>query len=40
MTDVRRRPSLFGAPMSKLVPTKGGLPMLNLGELRQNLRRP
>jgi len=26
--------------MSKLVPTEGGLPMLNLGELRQNLRRP
>jgi regulator of protease activity HflC (stomatin/prohibitin superfamily) len=23
-----------------LVPTEGGLPMLNLGELRQNLRRP
>jgi len=26
--------------MSKLVPTEGGLPMLNLGELQPNLRRP
>jgi len=23
-----------------LVPTEGGIPVLNIGELRQNLRRP
>lgn len=23
-----------------MVPTEGGMPMLNLGDLRQNLRRP